>query len=124
MADDHTLVLDRVKSLLSPLFDVVGTASNGSELVVEVYRLQPDVIVLDITMPILTGIEAAQQLRRSGCLPRLVFLTVHEDPALMHACFAEGGLGYVTKARLATDLISAVTEALLGHRFISPSIMR
>lgn len=124
VADDHALVLERVASLLTPLFDIVGTATNGSELVVEVYRLQPDVVVLDITMPMLTGIEAAQELRRGGCLAKLVFLSVHEDPALLHACFAEGALGYVTKARLATDLVSAVTEALSGHRFISPSLMR
>ena len=124
VADDNSAVLERVWSLLQPNFEVVGTASNGEEVVAEALRLQPDVIVLDITMPILTGIEAAHELHEAGLTSRLVFLTVHNHPAFLHACFAEGALGYVTKSHLRTDLIPAIMEALSGHAFISPSIPR
>ena len=126
-ADDNSAVLERVWSLLESNFEVVGTASNGEELVAEALRLQPDVIVLDvldITMPILTGIEAAHELREAGLTSKRVFLTVHNHPAFLHACFAEGALGYVTKSHLRTDLIPAIMEALSGHTFISPSIPR
>ena len=123
VADDHSLVLERVVSLLRPDFEVVGTANNGSNLVAEAQRLQPDVIVLDITMPVLNGIEAAHELREIGSTARLVFLTVHEGSAFVEACIAEGAQGYVSKSRLATDLIPAINEALSGHRFISPTVL-
>jgi len=122
LADDHNLVVERVLSVLQRDFEVVGTASNGRELVDEAERLRPDVIVLDISMPVLTGIEAAHQLREAGLTAKLVFLTVHEEPAFVQACFAEGGLGYVKKSRLGTDLIPAIKEALSGHRFVSASV--
>ena len=121
VADDHPMVLDRVVSLLRPNFDVVGTARNGRDLLTEAEQLQPDVIVLDITMPVLNGIEAAHELHEAGSAARLVFLTVHPQSEFVSACFAEGGLGYVTKSRLGMDLIRAVNEALSGHYFISPS---
>jgi len=123
LADDHDALLQRVLSLLRN-FQVVGTANNGRDLVAEALRLQPDVIVLDITMPIMTGIEAAHELREAGSTARLVFLTVHEQPAFLHACFTEGALGYVIKSHLGTDLIPAINKALSSHRFISPSIPR
>jgi DNA-binding NarL/FixJ family response regulator len=123
LADDHDAVLERTRSLLRN-FQVVGTANNGRDLVAQALRLQPDVVILDITMPIMTGIEAAHELREVGSTAKLVFLTVHDQPAFLHACFAEGALGYVTKSHLGTDLIPAINEALLGHRFISPSVPR
>ena len=122
LADDHNLVVERVLSVLQRDFEVVGTASNGRELVDEAERLRPDVIVLDISMPVLTVIEAAHQLREAGSTVKLVFLTVHEEAAFVQACFAEGGLGYVKKSRLGTDLIPAIKEALSGHRFVSASV--
>ena len=124
LADDHREVLDRVVSVLKPHFEVIGTAANGQDAVKEILRLQPHVVVLDIAMPMLTGIDAAHELRKSGCAARFVFLTVHEDPVFVHACLAEGGLGYVIKSRLAVDLVPAINEAMLGHRFISPSVPR
>jgi len=122
VADDHNLVVDRVMSVLRRDFEVVGTATNGRELVEEAERLRPDVVVLDISMPVLTGIEAAHELRETGSTVKLVFLTMHEEPAFVEACFAEGGLGYVKKSHLGTDLIPAINEALSGHRFISSSV--
>jgi DNA-binding NarL/FixJ family response regulator len=124
VADDHPIVLDRVVSLLKPKFDIVGTANNGRDLVTEAERLQPDVIVLDITMPVLNGIEAAHRLREVGSVAKLVYLTVHPQSEFLGACFAEGALGYVIKSRLGTDLIPAIGEALCGHHFISPTTPR
>lgn len=117
------MVLARVQSLLEN-YEVVGTAHNGSDLVTEPLRLQPDVIILDITMPFLNRIDAAHEIREGGATSKFVFVTIHEQPAFLHACFAEGALGYVTKSHLGTDLIPALKQALSGHRLISPSIPR
>jgi DNA-binding NarL/FixJ family response regulator len=124
VADDHPIVLDRVLSLLKPNFDVVGTATNGVDLIAEANRLRPDIIVLDITMPMLNGIEAAHELHKVGLAAKLVFLTVHQESAFIQACFAEGALGYVTKSRLGTDLVPAINDALAGHCFMSSNMPR
>jgi CheY-like chemotaxis protein len=116
LADDHNLVLQRVRSLLRN-FQVVGTANNGRELVHQALQLQPDIIISDITMPILTGIEAAHELREAGSTSKFVFLTVHRQPAFVHACFAEGALGYVAKSHLVTDLVPCPATALFLLRF-------
>lgn len=119
IADDQGHFRNRVLLHLES-FRVVGTADNGKDLVAEALRLQPDVIVSDITMPIMSGIEAAHELRETGSKLKFVFLTVHEEPEFLRACLAEGALGYVTKSRLRTDLIPAINEALRGRCFISP----
>jgi DNA-binding NarL/FixJ family response regulator len=121
LADDHDFFLNRVTSVLKSDFEVVGTVNDGGALVREAQRLRPDLIVLDITMPVLNGIEAAHEIHASFPAIKLVFLTVHADPEYVRACFAEGGLGYVKKSRLGTDLIPAINEALSGRSFISPS---
>ena len=122
LADDHPSLLDRVMSLLKPDFDLVGIVNDGRALVGEAVRLQPDLIVLDITMPILNGIEAAHEIHVTEPDIKLVFLSVHEEPEYVRACFAEGGLAYVKKSRLGMDLIPAIRDALLGRSFISPSL--
>jgi len=124
LADDHCSWLDRVTSLLKADFDLIGMANDGQTLVGEAKRLQPDLIVLDITMPILNGIEAAHDIHENVPDIKLVFLTVHEEREYIRACFAEGGLAYVKKSRIRTDLIPAIHEALLGRTFISPSLAR
>lgn len=124
LADDHAPIIERVKLLLEPGFDVVGSVNNGADLVLEAARLQPDLIVLDISMPGMTGIQAAQELREAGSKAKLVFLTIHERVEFVRACLAEGALGYVVKSRLAVDLLPAIHEALAGRRFISPPLSR
>jgi DNA-binding NarL/FixJ family response regulator len=122
LADDHPGMLARTATVLSGECLVVGSVADGRALLAETERLHPDVIVLDITMPQLDGIEAARQLRRSHHPARLVFLTVHEDADFARAALDAGGLGYVVKARLASDLLPAIRAALADRRFVSPTI--
>ena len=119
LADDHPLVLERVKVLLQSTFDVVGVAHDGLEMVNEAIRLGPDIIVADISMPELDGIQAAHQLRKMGAKATIVFLTIHESPEFVEACLAEGALGFVLKTRMKADLIPAIHAALAGRRFVS-----
>lgn len=118
LADDHVPVLERIAALLEPAFEVVGCVSNGQDLIAEAQRLLPHVIVLDITMPILTGIEAAQEIHGAGSSAKIVFLTVHEDATFVRACFAAGGVGYVHKSAMRSHLIPAINEALAGRCFV------
>ena len=120
IADDHAMVVERVVDLLGSMFEVVDVVDNGIELVEAAERLSPDIIVLDISMPGQTGIEAARQLRKKNCPAKLVFLTVHEQAQFVRRCMAEGALGYVGKSRLESDLIPAILEALSGRQYISP----
>jgi DNA-binding NarL/FixJ family response regulator len=122
LADDHPAMLALTADVLARECLVVGRAGDGYELLDEAERLHPDVIVLDITMPRLDGIEAARQLRRSHQPVRLVFLTVHEDADYARAALDAGGLGYVVKARLASDLLPAIRAAFADRRFISPTL--
>jgi DNA-binding NarL/FixJ family response regulator len=122
LADDHPAMLALTAAVLAGEYLVVGSVGEGRALLAEAERLHPDLIVLDITMPRLDGIQAAAQLLRSPHPARLVFLTVHEDPDFARAALDAGGLGYVLKARLASDLLPAVRAALADRRFISPTI--
>jgi len=122
VADDHLAVLDRAVEVLQEHFAVVGTAANGKMLVEEALRLRPDIIVSDIVMPGFSGLDAARVLRESGCAAKIIFLSVYERGEFVKACFSEGGVGYVTKARIGTDLVTAVKEAICGRQFVSPSV--
>ena len=119
LADDHPLVLQRVAALLQSTFDVVGVAHDGLEMVDEAMRLNPDIIVADISMPGLDGIEAAHRLREMGAKATMVFLTIHESPEFVEACLAEGALGFVLKTQMKADLIPAINSALAGQCFVS-----
>jgi DNA-binding NarL/FixJ family response regulator len=122
LADDHPAMLALTADALAAEFFVVGSVGDGCQLLAEAERLHPDVIVLDITMPRLDGIEAARQLRRSERPARLVFLTVHEDADYARAALDAGALGYVVKTRLASDLLPAIRAALADQSFISPVV--
>ena len=122
LADDHEDFLAVATRLLEPEFDVVKAVSNGRALIDEAARLEPDVLVLDISMPLLNGIEAARHLKAAGCGARVVFLTVHGDADYVRAALGAGAHGYVVKHRLALDLLPALREALAGRPFISPSV--
>lgn len=122
LADDNRLLVKRVAELLAPSFDVVGTAYDGQDLVVKALRLTPDVIVVDITMPILTGIEAVHRLRNAGLGAKFVFLTIHSESEFLEACLAEGAVGYVLKTHMTGDLIPAINAAVAGKQFVSSGI--
>ena len=122
LADDHEEFLAMEARLLEQDYDVVKEVNDGRSLLEEAARLEPDLLVLDISMPVLNGIEAAQQLQAAGCGARIVFLTVHDDPDYVRAALAVGALGYVVKCRLASDLLPAMKEALAGRSFVSPCI--
>ncbi len=111
-----------VESLLKPTCEVVGSVSDGQSLFDAAKHLEPDVIVTDISMPILSGIEAGKQLGESGCAARIIFLTVHSDSDFVQACLATGARGYVLKPRIMSDLLFAIQEALAGRIFISPPL--
>jgi DNA-binding NarL/FixJ family response regulator len=122
LADDYSPMLELTATALGSEYLVVGSVVDGLALLAEAERLQPDVIVLDISMPRLDGIEAARQLRSSRNPARLVFLTVHEDRDFARAAFDAGGLGYVVKSRFTSDILPAIRAALADRRFISPTI--
>jgi len=122
LADDHKAMLERVKGLLDPEFEVVGAVDNGQALLDAAKELNPDVLVVDISMPLLNGIDAVRQIRKSGSKARVIFLTVHEDPDMVPACFEAGALGFVVKSRLASDLIPAIQLALTNQTFVSPTL--
>jgi DNA-binding NarL/FixJ family response regulator len=122
LADDNHELLERVKSILASDFDVIGSAINGHDLLALAGVLLPDVVVADISMPGLNGIEAVRQLLANGSTAKCVFLTLHEDGAFVGACFAAGAMGYVLKRRTSTDLVIAIQEVLKGRRFVSPPL--
>lgn len=124
LADDNALVLERVTSLLAPTFDIVGIARDGQEMVAEALRLRPDVIVADISMPVITGIEAAHQIRETDGITKIVFLTVHKEEEFVEACLQQGAQGYVIKAHMKTDLVPAILAAISGGSFFSPTLAR
>jgi DNA-binding NarL/FixJ family response regulator len=119
LADDHPYFPEFVESLLDPSFEIVGKVNDGRALLDAALKLKPDVIITDISMPVLNGIEAAEQLQKTGCAAKIIFLTVHSDPDFVRSCLATGAFGYITKPRVALDLIPAIHEALAGHLFIS-----
>ena len=120
LADDHPAVLRATDTLLKPHFDIVGTAIDGATLVSEAVRLNPDIIVADITLPIMSGIDAAHLLHGSAPSSKIVFLTVHLEQQFVEACMGEGALGYVLKSHMKAHLIPAIRAALLGQSYICP----
>ena len=120
-ADDNTQVRNKVVQLLQPEFEVVGTAADGKAALEIIRLLKPEIVVLDISMPIMTGIEVAAEMKKTRSKTRIVFLTVHEDPDFVKAAMKAGGSAYVVKSQMATDLISAMQAASDGNKFISPN---
>jgi DNA-binding NarL/FixJ family response regulator len=120
LVDDNEAMLARATAVLKAYFMIVGVARDGRAAIEADATLHPEVIVLDISMPGMTGLETASQLHKSGSKAALVFLTVHDEEDFVLAAKAAGGIGYVVKSRLASDLIPAVREAVEGRSFVSP----
>lgn len=119
LADDHQAVTAEVRRVIIDRCEVIAVAEDGKQAVAAVLTLNPDILIVDISMPVLDGLQAARQLQKANSRTRIVFLTIHEDHDFVAAALSAGAVGYVTKARLATDLIPAVLEAMQGHTFVS-----
>jgi NarL family two-component system response regulator LiaR len=119
LADDSEQILRAVSRLLDPQFEVIGSVLNGEQAIEATLRLKPDVLVLDIMMPVMDGLEAARCLKKVGAPTKIVFLTGLEDHAIMETAMEAGGNGYVFKSQLLTDLPLAIHAALAGRSFLS-----
>lgn len=122
LADDHQIVLEGLKSLLAGEFDVVGSVQDGRALVDQAAALRPDVIVADISMPRLNGIEAARQIKKTDHNIKIVFLTMHPDATYAANAFEAGASGFVLKHSAPSELITAIHEAMKGKTYVSPLI--
>jgi len=122
MADDHTLVLEGVRKLLEKEFELVGTVEDGRALLRAAEQLRPDVILLDISMPLLNGIEACRQLVKLMPKARVIFLTMHTDVVYVEEALHAGGAGYLLKRSAASELTSAINAVMRGKRYVTPLI--
>jgi len=122
LADDHALLLGAFEKLLTPEFDIVGLVSDGRALVAAAEKLKPDVVVLDISMPILNGIEAARQIKKKLRSVKLVFLTMNEDADVAAEAFRAGASAYLLKRSAASELATAIREAVHGRSYVTTLI--
>jgi DNA-binding NarL/FixJ family response regulator len=122
LADDHRVVSEGLKRLLADDFELVGMVEDGRALVAAARKLQPDVIVADITMPHLNGIEAMAQLKKDNVHVKVVFLTMHQDPAYARRALEAGAAGFVVKHSAPAELVMAIQAALKGQTFITPAL--
>ncbi|MBA2484488.1 MAG: response regulator transcription factor [Nitrospira sp.] len=122
IADDHSIVLEAYRQLLEPEYTVVGTASNGQELLEIAPKLSPDVILLDISMPMLNGLDVTRQLKAAVPHAKLIFVTMMSEPFYISQAFAMGASAYVLKQSASTELLSALSAALKNQRYVSPQL--
>ncbi len=122
LADDHRIVIEGLKKLLEPEYDVVGAVEDGRALIAAVDKLQPDVVVADISMPHLNGIEAVRQIKEKNPQIRVVILTMHHDVQYAARAFEAGASGFVLKVSAPSELITAIGEVLKGKTYVTPAI--
>lgn len=120
LADDHVMLLDAIKNLLEPEFEIVGTFHDGHALVAKAVELNPDLIILDIGMPKMNGLSAGQRLKQILPKVRLIYLTMNLDPDLAAEAFRLGASGFVVKNSAATELVHGIREVLRGRSYITP----
>jgi DNA-binding NarL/FixJ family response regulator len=121
VADDHQMLVDALKRVLEPRCEVVGMASNGRELLKAAARLQPDIIVLDIAMPELNGLDAARHLKSSMPKLKIIFMTMNEDPDMVGEAFRAGASAFLLKQGAALELTDAIEKVLKGGSYVTPS---
>jgi DNA-binding NarL/FixJ family response regulator len=122
LADDHTLTLEGIRAVIEPHHEIVGMVTDGRALVDAALRLQPDLIILDITMPLLNGVDAAIQIKKSLPGMKLLFVTMHVNPAYLEAALNAGGTGYVLKSAAREELLDAIQSVLNGRIYVTPSL--
>jgi DNA-binding NarL/FixJ family response regulator len=119
LGDDHVMFCEGLRAILNPHFDVVGIVENGQQLVTAAEQLKPDVVVADVSMPLLNGIGAARRLRKTKHPPKIVFLTMHADATFATEAFRAGAVGYVLKSSPSSEIVTAIQEAIRGRTHIS-----
>jgi DNA-binding NarL/FixJ family response regulator len=124
LADDHLMLREALAGLLAPSCDVIGSVADGRALLNAAPQLRPDVVVLDISMPLLNGLDAARQLKSTMPEAKIIFLTVNEDPDLAAAAIRAGASGYLLKNSAAAELLQAIDEAMQGRTYITPLIAK
>ena len=122
LADDHNLLLGAFEKLLAPECEIVGTVSDGRSLVAEAQRLKPDVVVLDIAMPLLNGLDAGRQIKQLCQSVKLVFVTMNEDSDLAAEAFRAGASAYLLKRSAASELLLAIREVMKGRSYVTPLV--
>jgi len=122
IADDHKMFAEGLASLLEEEFELVGIVENGKALIEAATRLEPEVIVVDISMPILNGFDAVRRLKQSGTTAKVIFLTMHADSRLLAEAIRCGGAGYVIKQSAGEDLVHALREVIAGHNYVTPEV--
>jgi DNA-binding NarL/FixJ family response regulator len=122
LADDHAIVIDGLKRILEPEFDIVAAVGDGRALLAAIAKLKPDIAVADISMPLLNGLDALQHLKETNSLTRFVFLTGSPDVALATKAFRLGASGYVLKHSAAEELVGAIRETVAGRTYITRRI--
>lgn len=124
LADDHMLVIDGLRRILEPECEVVGAVEDGRSLLKAAEQLKPDIVLLDISMPLLNGVEAARRLRKTVPAAKLIFVTMHADATYVTGAFRAGASGYVLKRCASMELVSAIREVLKGRTYITPLIRK
>lgn len=124
MADDHSMVLSGLRTLVESEGEVVGSVEDGRALVVEAQKLRPDIILLDISMPLLNGLDAARQLKKLVPESKLIFLTMHASPTYATEAFKAGASGYLIKRSAASELKQAIQAVMCGHHYLTPLITK
>ena len=124
LADDHVMFAQGLESLLHEEFELLGTAGNGEELVAATLRLNPDVILVDISMPVLNGFDAVRRIRQEGNEAKIIFLTMHDDATLLAEAFRCGASGYILKQAAGEELVNAIKEVAQGNNYVSPLVTK
>ena len=124
LADDHVMVAEGLGRLVGEVADLVAQVADGKQLVEAVQRLKPDIVVSDVTMPVMSGLDAFRRLKAAGSKAHFIFLTVHADPQLATQAIRDGACGYLLKAAAGEELIDAIRAVMAGRIYLTPHITR
>jgi DNA-binding NarL/FixJ family response regulator len=122
LADDHVLVAEGIQKLLEPVFELVGIVADGRSLVAAASKLQPDIAVVDISLPLLNGLDASRRIKKTNPDIKIIILTMHSEPNFVTEAFRVGVSGYVLKQAVGSELFQAIREVLKGRAFVSPMV--
>jgi DNA-binding NarL/FixJ family response regulator len=122
LADDHVMFAEALARILEPAVEIVGMANDGGQLVETVRRLRPDVVVADLSMPVMSGLDAMRQLMANGVETKFIFLTLHDEPRLASEAMRAGAKGYLLKEAAAEELRTALSSVVAGRTYLTPRI--